>query len=60
VTVLEVTPVMDQKLPEQVRKEVDEMTTKIVDAGDTSSFIRRVGYDQYLLDGEKKGIDPLP
>ncbi len=61
VAVLEVTPVMpDQKLPEQVKKEVEEMTAKVVDAGDSWSFVKGVGFDQYLFDEEKKGIDPLP
>jgi hypothetical protein len=60
VVVLECTPVMPEtKVMEMVKKEIDEMTEKIVSAGDKFKA-NEVGFDQYLLDGEKKGIDPLP
>jgi hypothetical protein len=60
VAVIECTPVMPEtKVLEMVRKEIDEMTDKVVSAGDKFKA-NEVGFDQYLLDGEKKGIDPLP
>ncbi|HCE44333.1 MAG TPA: hypothetical protein DET40_12365 [Lentisphaeria bacterium] len=60
VVVLECTPVMPEtRVMEAVRKEIDEMTEKVVSAGEKWKM-NEVGFDQYLLDGEKKGIDPLP
>jgi hypothetical protein len=60
VAVIECTPVMPEtRVMAQVRKEIDEMTEKIVSAGEKFKA-NEVGYDQYLLDGDKKGIDPLP
>ena len=60
VAVIECTPVMPEtKVMEVVRREIDEMTEKVVSAGENWKM-GEVGFDQYLLDGEKKGIDPLP
>jgi hypothetical protein len=60
VAVIECTPVMPEtRVMEMVKKEIDEMTEKIVSAGDKFKA-NEVGFDQYLLDDEKKGIDPLP
>ncbi|MFZ2657315.1 MAG: hypothetical protein WAX69_20435 [Victivallales bacterium] len=60
VAVIECTPVMPEtKVMEVVRREIDEMTEKVVSSGE-SWKMNEVGFDQYLLDGEKKGIDPLP
>lgn len=60
VAVIECTPVMPEtRVMEMVRKEIDEMTEKVVSAGEKFKA-NEVGFDQYLLDGEKKGIDPLP
>ncbi len=60
VAVLECTPVMPEtKVKASVKKEIDEMTEKIVSAGEKFKS-NEVGFDQYLLDGDKKGIDPLP
>jgi type II secretory pathway component GspD/PulD (secretin) len=60
VAVIECTPVMPEtKVPEEVRKEIAAMTEKVVSAGENWKM-NEVGFDQYLLDGEKKGIDPLP
>jgi hypothetical protein len=49
----------ETRVMEMVKKEIDEMTEKIVSAGDKFKA-NEVGFDQYLLDDEKKGIDPLP
>ena len=60
VAVLECTPVMPEtRVMASVKKEIDEMTEKVVSAGEKFKA-NEVGFDQYLLDGEKKGIDPLP
>ena len=60
VAVLECTPVMPEtKVMASVKKEIDEMTEKIISAGEKFKA-NEVGFDQYLLDGDKKGIDPLP
>ncbi len=60
VAVIECTPVIpESKVMETVKKEIDEMTEKVVSAGEKFKA-NQVGFDQYLLDGEKKGIDPLP
>jgi len=57
VAVIEAVPARpDTKTPEQVNKEIAEITSNIVDSGE----VLKVGFDQYLLDKEKKGIDPLP
>ncbi len=60
VAVIQCVPVMpDTKAPEDVRKEIEQMTEKVVSAGENFK-LDQVGYDQYLLDGDKKGVDPLP
>ncbi|HBC87990.1 MAG TPA: hypothetical protein DCZ94_13650 [Lentisphaeria bacterium] len=60
VAVIQCVPVMPEtKVPEDLKKEIEQMTEKIVSAGEAFK-LNQVGYDQYLLDGEKKGIDPLP
>jgi hypothetical protein len=60
VAVIECTPVMPEtKVMAMVRKEIDEMTEKVVSAGEKFKA-NEVGFDQYLLDAEKKGPDPLP
>ena len=60
VAVIECTPVMPEtKVMASVKKEIDEMTEKVVSAGEKFKA-NQVGFDQYLLDGEKKGVDPLP
>lgn len=57
VTVLECVSVMpDTKVPDKIKKEIEEMTAKVADAGEKIS----VGFDQFLLDEEKKESDPLP
>jgi hypothetical protein len=60
VAVIQCTPVQpDTKTPDEIRKEVEQMTAKVVPAGDTFKM-DQVGYDQYLFDSDKKGLDPLP
>ena len=60
VAVIECTPIMPEtKVMAMVKKEIDEMTEKVVTAGEKFTA-GEVGFDQYLLDGGKKGIDPLP
>ena len=57
VAVIEAIPVRpDSRTPEEIRKEIELITANVSDSGESL----KVGFDQYLLDGEKKGIDPLP
>ncbi len=58
VAVITCEPVMPEtKIPEEMSKEAKAMTDKILQAEDK---LLNVGYDQYLFDSEKKGVDPLP
>ena len=60
VAVIECTPVTPEtRVMASVKKEIDEMTEKVVSAGEKFKA-NQVGFDQYLFDGDKKGIDPLP
>jgi hypothetical protein len=60
VAVIECTPVKPEtRVMEMVRREIDEMTEKVVSAGEKFKA-NEIGFDQFLLDDEKKGLDPLP
>ena len=60
VAVIECTPLMPEtKVMAMVKREIDEMTEKVVSAGERFNA-NEIGFDQYLFDNEKKGIDPLP
>ncbi len=43
-------------VPENIAKEMKEVNEKTVEAGETNSY----GFDQLLIDKDKKGLDPLP
>ncbi len=57
VCILECVPAApNTPVPEKITAEMKEVNAKTVDAGDKNSY----GFDQLLIDKDKKGFDPLP
>ncbi|MFA6568000.1 MAG: hypothetical protein WCS96_07300 [Victivallales bacterium] len=57
VAVIEAVPsAPETKVPELARREIEEITANVVDSGDKI----KVGFDQFILDPDKKTPDPLP